>query len=381
MIVDLSHHANTQFRGPDRRDIGSAIPAFPHQHVIDTRFRPAFLNVILRRRIGLDPSHLFFDSAKGKKNHDNPVGSPAWDNLIHTLPLVSGDLEAIRYAIKRGLVQRLPEKIKAIEYGCGGKSGVSKPSEIIRAIRQSDRHEIISYTAMDIVPRYGIESSNFIKRKFNLTSYGVTGDFSASGDLNIPNEDSQFTPVVMSFGGPFANAPDESPANGLTSRQNAQTYFGRMNRQYGPGAFLLLSFQAQRDPNVILDQYKRTEQFEAFVFSAFTRAKKENVITDQDYNPYDHWEMDPRYDIGRKAVSLDVVCKNEHLFPSQTREKIIMQPGDRLPLLLSHKWDETDYVEMLEAAGYTVPAECIFREESSPHGLILAQSIRPLQLS
>ena len=304
-------------------------------------------------------------------------GGQAWDAFIQEGGSYRGldqDLNAIEAALEGGLTSALPDNMRLIEYGPGGKTGVGKPAAVIKSILQERPQQIYSYTAVDILNRFATESALEIHEEFNLRSFAIVGDFAAKGKLVMPKA-AGTVPVVLSFGGGFANAPDHSPDNGPDGKGSAVAFFSQMNRQHGLGSYVLMSYHCERDPKKLLQEYQRTDALEAFILSGFVRAIGEGIITDKNYDPFLHWAMEPAYNEKIKAVVEYAVCQKDHVLHT-TDGKFAFKKNDRLPITLSHKWDAQDYGEILKKAGYEIVGDKPYQSGDLPRGVVLARAVR-----
>lgn len=354
-------------------------------------FRQAFIQTLQGVGQGLLTAHLYHepvnDSAQLAMNracaslqhrHNRILyGGQAWDAFIKEDGSYRGfdnDLYAIESALNGGLAAALPHNLRLVEYGSGGKNGVSKPAAVIESLVKGDPSRVYSYTAVDILNRFATESALEIHEEFNLRSFAVVGDFSDRGKLVIPQANGT-VPVVLSFGGGFANAPDYSLMKGPDGQAAAAACFSQMNRQHGLGSYVLMSYHSERDPEKLLQEYKRTDALEAFILSGFVRAVGEGIITNKNYDPFAHWAMEPAYDETIHAVVEYAVCQTSH--DLQTSDgKFSFQKGDRLPITLSHKWSAADYTEILGRAGYDVIDDMACQNGDLPRGVLLAKAVR-----
>jgi uncharacterized SAM-dependent methyltransferase len=357
-------------------------------------FKNAFMQTLRGQGNGLLTAHLYHEPAHdtgAKDTHDLGVdaaaksrsnrllyGGLAWEAFVQeggSYDILDSDMNAIEKAMKAGLIDKLPQTMNIIEYGPGGKSGVRKPAHLLQAIRQHPSGRTInSYTAVDILNRFATESALEIHEEFNLRAFAVVGDFTSKNKLALPRNTGS-VPVATSFGGGFANAPDYSPIQGRNGKSNAAVHFSQMNRQHGLGSYLLMTYHCERDPAKLMEEYRRTENLEAFILSGFVRAIGEGVIIDKGYDPFSHWEIDPTYDDKIHAVIEYAVCKDDHSVATR-EETFHFKQGARIPMTLSHKWNKADYKEILGKAGYEIMNDASNENETSPHGIILAKAVR-----
>lgn len=305
-------------------------------------------------------------------------GGQAWDAFVREQGPYQGmdsELVAIDAAISEGLLDHLPQdSLRLIEYGTGGKNGVRKPAHLIKAILQKHPEQIYSYVAVDILNRFATESALEIHEEFNLRSFAVVGDFNRREKLAMPKSP-ESVPVIISFGGGFANAQDNSPDKGPDAKENAAHFFSQMNTQHGIGSHLLMSYHCERDQNVLMREYQPTEALESFILSSFVRAIAEGVIIDKTYDPFRHWQVRPAYDADSKAVVEYAVCQAGHQL--ETTEGIFtFMKNDRLPITLSHKWDMHDYREILNRSGYEVVGNKPWQGDNKSRGIILAKAVQ-----
>ncbi len=374
-----------------RRDFSHPkVPQKTAKNPIST-FRQAFMQTLQGKGQGLLTAHLYHEPANDgvpQMNHNiystlqqrfNRIlyGGQAWDAFIKeggAYQCGDSDINAINSALADGLVDSLPDNMRLVEYGPGGKNGVPKPAQLIKSIMQQKPGQIYSYIAVDILNRFATESALEIHEEFNLRSFAIVGDFTTKEKLVMPKA-AGTTQVVLSFGGGFANAPDYSLNQGHNGKANATAYFSQMNRQFGLGSYVLMSYHSERDPAKLMQEYQRTDALEAFILSGFMRAVGEGIITDKNYDPFQHWKMEPAYDTNIQAVVEYAVCQKDHVL--KTGEgSFDFKAGDRLPITLSHKWDDQDYKGILKKAGYDIVDDKVYKSENMPRGVILAKAVR-----
>lgn len=349
-------------------------------------FKNAFMQTLRGQGNGLLTAHLYHEPAHDTVVKDTPdsrngrllYGGFAWEAFVQeggSYDILDSDMKAIEDGLKDGLIDRLPQNISIIEYGPGGKSGVRKPAHLLQAIKQHEAGKSInSYTAVDILNRFATESALEIHEEFNLRAFAVVGDFTGKNKLVLPRTPGA-VPVATTFGGGFANAPDYSPIQGRNGKTNAAVHFSQMNRQHGIGSYLLMTYHCERDPAKLMEEYRRTENLEAFILSGFMRAVSEGVIVDTHYDPYSHWEIKPTYDDKIHAVIEYAVCKDDHIV--QTKEESFhFKKGAQIPMTLSHKWNKADYKEILGKAGYEIMNNASNENDASAYGIILAKAVR-----
>lgn len=350
----------------------------------DSPFKKAFLDTLDGKGRGLLMPYLYHDpQTELVEKSDLLYGSNAWDALVagsnSSYKTLDDEISALDNAITHQLLGKLPQNIKIIEYGPGGKTGVIKPKKLIRAIVDSTDHVITSYTAVDILNRFATESTLEIHEEFNLQSYAIVGDFTAPQSLSLPNETDSI-PLVVSFGGGFANAPDNRSGYGKGAKDNAIECFTQMNKQHGLGSYVLLSYHAESSARKLLRNYRGTSALEAFIMSAFVRAVSEGVILDPSYDPYKNWSIKPSYDASEKSVIEYAVCQKSHTVNTATGPYSFKR-GCRIPMTLSHKWDEADYRDIFKAAGYDVIDGKCNASRNSPYGILLAKAVSLPDLS
>lgn len=374
-----------------RRDFSQPkVPPKTTKNPIST-FRQAFMQTLQGNGQGLLTAHLYHEPANDGALQMNDstsstlhqrfnrilYGGQAWDAFIKeggSYQCRDSDINAINSALADGLVNSLPDNMRLVEYGPGGKNGVSKPAQLIKSIMQHKPGQIYSYVAVDILNRFATESALEIHEEFNLRSFAIVGDFTAREKLVMPKAVGT-TPVVLSFGGGFANAPDHSLDNGHNGKANATAYFSQMNRQFGLGSYVLMSYHSERDPQKLMQEYQRTDALEAFILSGFMRALGEGIITDKNYDPFQHWKMEPAYDEKICAVVEYAVCQKDHTLRTDDGN-FDFKAGDRLPITLSHKWNDEDYKGILKKAGYDIVDDKVYKGENMPRGVILAKAVR-----
>ena len=358
---------------------------------LNQAFEQAFYDTLERKGEGLLTKYLYHDPSKDDGLKDKKkvsdmldkhfgqflYGARAWDANTQRnkfYGLVSGDMEALDYAIEHHIVTKLPENMHLIDYGSGGETGAHKSAKLIQAIRQDNTHDISGYTAIDIVPRFASESATTIYNEFNLHADMVICDFMGAEKVLVPKikNKENYTPLSLIFGGTLANAPDASPGGGNDSKQNAITCLSRMNKQHGTGSEVLLVFHSENDPKMLSQEYQSTDELSAFVLSSFSRAVMQGTITDSGYDPFRYWSIEPRYDANTKALKMCAVAREDHTIPT-AKGQVSIKKDEAFTSALSYKWDENDYSLMLKQAGYEIIE--IFRKEGAPRGAILARAL------
>lgn len=365
-------------------------------------FKQDFYNTLDGKDEGVMTRHLFHEPPKNEESGESATrpgqkkseiygtldkhfgrflyGANAWHELVEktkTYDGVTNDNKALAYAIDHGLADLIPGVKHIVEYGPGDKSGVAKSKRVIEAFNASAKGNVERYVAVDINGAYAIDAAKIIHEAFDIRVDAVQCDFMAAKRIHIPSmpeHKSVKNPVSVSFvfGGTLANAPDYSANGGKNSAENAVVYLSRMTQQEGIGSYIVLTYDAENDPEKLLNQYQSSEAFNAFVLSAITRAVGEGVITDDSYDPFSYWEMKPAYDKNSKTVRLCAVSKEDHVMPTQRGPQKIEQ-GKTLTNILSHKWNSADYRPLFKAAGAEIIAD--IRDPDAAHGVIVARVI------
>lgn len=357
-------------------------------------FRQAFFDTLAHKGEGLLTRYLYHDpSSESEETERQKIsatlhkhfgrflyGASAWDANASNNKFYrqsSGDMGALDYAIERHIVSRLPEKMHLIEYGAGGKAGAVKPAKLIRAImKEKPPGSIGAYTAIDKVPRFASEAAQAISDEFNIHSSAVVWDFMASEKPDVPRipDKEDYTPVVVLFGNIMANAPDSSMSGGKDAKQNVATYFSQMAR-LAPGTRIVMTFHAENDPVKLLEEYQDTKEMRAFVLTDYPRAIIENLITNEGYDPFQHWRIQPIYDERTKAMKSCAVCVDDHIIPTVEGD-LKMHKGDSFTNAAAYQWDEIDdYPPIFEAANCEI--EVAYRQPGSTSGVILARVRAP----
>lgn len=308
-------------------------------------------------------------------------GAEAWhEHIAHskTYDIVSSDKQALKYAIDRNIALKIPGIKHIVEYGPGDKSGVDKSKMLIDAFTKAAKGSVERYVAVDINGGFAIDAAKSIHDAFDIRVDAIRCDFMATEKINIPptpemQQTKEHTNVSFVFGGTFANAPDYSLSGGKDSKQNVVVDLSRMNRQFGIGSCVVMTYNAEDDSTQLMRKYQPTDAFSAFVLSAFTRAVSEGVIADNAYDPFRYWEMKPHYDAKDETVRLCAVCREDHSIVTDSGTRHVGK-GENLSCILSYKWEEDDYRPLFEKAGYEIVE--IYREGGAAHGVILARSVR-----
>ncbi len=360
-------------------------------------FQQAFLDTLAHKGEGLLTRYLYHDPSGEEdaqkflkisellKKHfgEDLYGARAWDANIRNnqyYGLANGDMEALEYALELHVVSRLPEKMRLIEYGAGGEAGAVKPAKLIRAImKEKSLDSILSYTAIDIVHRFASKSACSIYDEFNLNSFNVVCGFMATERVGLPEmkDEKNYTPVLLLFGNVMANAPDSSLGGGKDAWQNVTTYLSRMNRQFGMGSRILMTYHAQNDPAVLLNEYQPTPQLQAFVLTNFPRAMMQGVISDPQYDPFQRWHIKPTYDAATKAMKYHAVSRENHIISIGAKD-ISISKGESFINAVVYEWDEHDYESIVAPAGYEIKE--VYRRPGTPRGVLLMEAVRPPSL-
>lgn len=364
-ITHTFHKASTQPHPPQR------------QEQKPTPFEKSFLASCRGQGSGLMTKFLYFDGG----HPDDVSGGDAWQR--HILDCLSGkevyaiageDLEALNHANASGIFDNLPAKLKILEYGTGGSSGTPKPIALLNLLLASG-HDVTSYSSVDILERFAYESAAAINTRFNIMSRAVVGDFMASHQIHFGNneEDRNIPSVIAVFGGTLANAPDIHNGIVKSPRESAAEYLAKMNRQHGTGSYLVLTYHAERDPQKLLEQYARTDVFEDFMLSYLDRAVKKKVITRPSYDRAKYWKMEPAWDAALDAIRINTVCTKAHTMPTTGGGFRYAKGSILATTTLCSKWDEGDYLSILNRAGYHVD---FCRADGQSTGVLVAKAVR-----
>lgn len=338
-------------------------------------FRNAFLTMLRNEAQGAMTSYLFHDLTRSSDFVLS--GGSAWerkiaDNVTQGSHFWSNDQGAIAHAIREGLVDTLPYRIKLVSYGGGEAQAFhSKEGQIIRALQVSDR-EITDFCAVDILPRYAHTLTYLAAETYNLEAQGVRGDFLRNGRLAISG--SEGIPVVMIFGGPFENVPIDSAHPDV--EKNVAIVWAKLNIQHGLGSIVIKTFDSDQDPVSQKERYAPTKNFEAFELSCFARAVEGGIITNPNYEVFPHWRMATEYDTEINSVRLMAECKKDHYLPTCGGE-FNFRAGDKRTLTLSHKWDIDTHALIAHRAGYELLA--VFSEAGNPNPVMVARAVRDPQ--
>lgn len=357
------------------------------------KFSRAFLRTVKDGEQGLLTSHLFFDIPSNTELSD-PFsglaydarrilsGGRAWDRHIRDSSRKTGendywnnDQKIISLALSEGLISSLPRSISLVSYGCGDAQAFeNKETQIIRALMGDSGRQVTSFCAVDILERYAIEGALRAKNGFNIRSQGVVGDFLYNGRLAI--QESRGMPVIMIFGSTFENTP--AMEHGPDAMETTAIAWAKINVQHGLGCFVIKTFDADQDANSQLARYAPTENFEAFVLSAFARAMHQGLIK-PGYDVLSHWRMATEYDSELHAVKLVAECKRDHTLDILSPNGVAvasrrLECGDRRTVVLSHKWDLETHRQIAARAGFELKE--VFESSGNPSKLIVAEAVR-----
>lgn len=360
----------------------------------DRKFSRAFLRTVKDGEEGLLTSHLFFDIPSNTELSD-PFsglaydarrilsGGRAWDRHISDSSHKTGgndywnnDQKIISLALSEGVISSLPRSISLVSYGCGDAQAFeNKETQIIRALMGDPGRQVTSFCAVDILERYAIDGALRAKDGFNIRSQGVVGDFLYNGRLAI--QESRGIPVIMIFGGPFENTP--ITAQEPDAMETTAIAWAKINVQHGLGCFVIKTFDADQNADSQLARYAPTENFEAFVLSAFARAMHQGLIK-PGYDVLSHWRMATEYDSELHAVKLVAECKKGHTLDilSPNGGTVVasrrLECGDRRTVVLSHKWDLETHRRIAARAGFELRE--VFESAGNPSKLIVAEAVK-----
>jgi hypothetical protein len=356
----------------------------------DKAFANAFIQTLKGKAEGALTTYLFYDLPKrsriGKTLNYNIKeilsGAKAWDRYTQETTLLSGhdfrkdDNNIIAYAIKRGLSKLIPKDITLISYGGGGeKAFIENEGQIINTLLNSSAHEIHGFQSVDILARYALSGAITASQDYRLISNGIRGDFLNNGELALAR--SEGSPVVMIFGGSFENTPVDK--RHPDAEINASIAWAKMNLQHGLGSTVIKTFDANQKPKSQLNKYKPTKHFEAFILSGFARAMQQGVIKDKNYDIFEYWRMQTRYNTDTNSIQLISACKKSHVL--KTSHGDIPFRGESDPeadsrvITLSHKWNLATHAHIAERAGWEITEA--YSQPRNPNTLIIATAVRP----
>lgn len=343
-------------------------------------FKFALVDTLTGTMEGALSPYLFYDPpghAEGKVDYKSawgsenniPYGAPAWDAHIqesttdnpkrkqkNAYTFAEGDEAVIATALQQGLLQQFPRRMTFYSYGPGDLLAVRKKEfQILDAAAQCENTTIEAIYGVDINRRYARQFADAANTRYDRLSQGILGDF-MEGTLNdLGNKIG--TSVVGIFGGPFANAP--SMAGTFNSKQKAAQYLAQLVSQHGEGTRVINTFDVQMDEAKLLDDYKPTRTFEAFILGAFPRAVNEGIIKNQNYDIFANWKLKTAFNAEERAVKLIATAKKSHTIliengPNDDIEIDIKEKDERV-FTLSHKWNEDDWSDIYNAAGLDDP--------------------------
>lgn len=347
-------------------------------HPVDSHFCKDFLKSIKpgSHHEGLLTMYLYYDSPQ-----DIGAGAFAWNEVLrrkesgvtnNSYNRMQSDLAIQSHVLSchPEVLEDMPdENLIIVEYGSGGKDSVEKPIQLIRGLGD----KVAGYVALDILGRFASESALAIHHQFNrLAIRGIEGDFMRKYyDLDniLPTLDNTVNMATI-FGGTIANAP--LLQNGLTKTpvENAAYYMTKIRQQNGPMSCLWMTYDFENDSQALEKAYN-TGEMKNLVFSAFTRAIDEKVITDPYYAPDQFWDIRIDYDKNDMAIKASCICKKAHIMQT-CKGAIDIPQGHSFTPVLSHKWGQHVYREILNIAGYKKMN--FFEDPDTKIGLVLAHS-------
>lgn len=303
-------------------------------------------------------SDVNYKSAWGSTNNV-PYGAPGWDAHIRDSTsentsrakqnhygFAEGDEEVIATALQEGLIHTLPKRITYYSYGPGELIAVRrKDFQLLDAISESPAHILEALNAIDINARYASTFAEAAHRRYNKEASAIQGDF-MEGTLNLGGKIG--TSLIGIFGGPFANAPNIPGF--VDAKRKAAEYLAQLVSQHGEAARFINTIDTQSDSELLLEDYKPTRHFEAFILGAFPRAVREGIITNENYDVFNKWKLTREFDKSQRAIKLIAEAKTTHLLHTEDKDFSIKK-GDGLVFTLSHKWSEQEWTGIYNAAG------------------------------
>lgn len=326
------------------------------------RFLPAFIRTLKGETRGEMTEFLFY-TPKTAQGADKSLilGGHAWD--VHTrnsdYQFMQSFGAAFDHAVNEGLLDLLPENIKACENGPGSLSAVvAKTGHVIKRIAESGNHEVQSYLDMDKSSRYATEGAYWVQTECGVDkSYAMEGDFMHQTETI---EHGRGNPVIMTWGGPFANAPIEH--DGQTAVDNLTTYFMNMRSQHGLGSHFLIEIDLEDDIAALEKSYavkplsdQKKRAFSSFVLSAFHRAVHNGAILNKLYPVNKLWLAQTSVEVATAVikdadgkdkvidyplVSLNAQAKKAHTVRTPNGDIDIQKNAKLRTQILSHKWPE-----------------------------------------
>jgi|GEM_PF-5925315 len=348
------------------------------------RFNQAFLRMLAGETRGGMSEFLFYTPKTNQNTSHHPIrGGFAWD--MHTknagYQFMQNFGAAFDHAVTDGLLDLLPENIKICENGPGSLSAVStKTGHVLKRLAESGQHEVQSYLCIDKSSRYAIESAYWVQNH----QYGVENAYAAEGDFmgqTTTIKQGRGTPVVMMWGGPFANAPIEH--NGQSALDYLKTYFLNMRAQHGLGSHFIIEVDLEDNINALEKSYAvaplkdiQKRNFANFALSAFHRAAHNGTITN--YRSAQTGKIaSNKYPVNRlwrawtnvetttitikncdgkektipySMVDIGAIAKRNHIIDT-TEGSVRITKGESFSQILSHKWSEDIWHYAAQCAG------------------------------
>lgn len=337
------------------------------------RFNPAFIRTVKGETRGEMTEFLFYTP---KTNHtrdkDLLLGGHAWD--VHTrntdYQFMQSFSALFDHATRGGLLELLPLNIKACENGPGSLPAViAKTGHVMKILQQSEGHEVQSYLSFDKSSRYATEAAYWIQNEWGVDkSYALEGDFMHQ---NNTIEHGRGTPVVMMWGGPFANAPIAH--DGATALDELKTYFHNMRQQHGLGSHFMIEIDLEDDEEALRKSYavtprrdQKKKAFSNFILSAFHRAVHNGTIVNDNYPVNSLWRSQASVSkasviikdgngndriIDYPLVSLDARAMKGHTIKTPQGNIDIRRNSKLRTQILSHKWPEEVWTYAAGTAG------------------------------
>lgn len=353
----------------------------------DDKFRSAFLRMVENPQDeGLMSTHLFYDIPRdmGYTFSQLPYdvcnllsGGHAWERRIReavTNNANSGfwskDQSSIRYALQNGLLDLLPEgHIHFLSYG-GGDAHAFRGNEmqIMESAFKTREKDVIAFGAVDILERFAKSCALIAHATLGVSAEGIVGDFIYNGRLQLSESDG--TPVVMIFGGPFENTPYIH--GGISPVDATALAFAKLNEQHGLGATVIKTFDTNQNHDLVNGPYAAKGPFEAFLLSAFARATQQGIIENPQYDVFSRWRMTSTFDKARSCIKLAAESKvSDTVMIAGTPRSF--SKGEQRVITLSHKWERSVHEDIAKRAGFDFK---IIEEPGNPNMLMVAKSVR-----
>lgn len=362
-------------------------------------FHKAFLAAAKGEGEGCLLQYLYHDTLAESWGSTTPPPGAPWDNLSvsDNFTTWKQQASALTHALRNGLADSLAHTICYNAYAPGEHHAVEANDFILIDSLQRAGKEISGVISFDILDRYAYESARKIYEKFNLYTLGYPTDILLNGEKTILRAKKEFdllrsrngettlkaTPLVAVFGGLLQNVQKMTGQNG---DQEITAQYEKIIDLHGKNTHLIMTVDAQNNAGHILDNYKYSQELEAFVLNFLPRAIEEGIILNQDYNVFNHWKMADLqhankntacspliWDDEQKALLLYAECKRDHTIKTPD-EDLHFKVGDLIPVTRTRKGPIEDHVDMLRKAGFKEIN--VYEQPHQPHKVIHA-AVKP----